>query len=180
MRNVHNFCSKGNSFYTCSACYIIKQKKGNVKKNNQYTFSNLHEKRNNKRGSSIWSFTCYIKLHTHFLPVSISGSPFYWCEMLEMCVRVGGGHTIHAFQLMRLRIYISSLLIPFFMNTTFHLRHEFDVPASCIFPQLPSTTHTRKFRFSTFLALSLNELYIYIYIYTPFITFYYLNCHIKW
>ena len=107
----------------------------------------------------------YLLYKTAYARFYLFRSPevIYWCEMLEMCVRVCGGHTIYAFQLMRLRIYISSLLIPFFMNTTFHLRHEFDVPASCIFPQLPSTTHTRKFRFSTFLALLLNYIYIYIY-----------------
>ena len=58
------FARKGILFIHVQHVTLLK-KKGNVKKNNQYTFSNLHEKRNNKRGSSIWSFTCYIKLHTH-------------------------------------------------------------------------------------------------------------------
>ena len=125
----------------------------------------------------------YLVYKTAYARFYLFRSPevLYWCEMLEMCVRVCGGHTIYAFQLMRLRIYISILLIPFFMNTTFHLRHEFDVPASCIFPQLPSSTHTRKFRFSIFLALLLNKWYIYIYMsYQMMNIFSYISLCINW
>ena len=78
-----------------------------------------------------------------------------------MCVRSCDGHGIYAYQLMRLRIYISTLLIPFFMNTTFHSSHEFDVSASCLLLQLPSSTHSHeKHRFRRFLHYYMRNIYI--------------------
>ena len=79
-----------------------------------------------------------------------------------MCVRSCDGHGIYAYQLMRLRIYISTLLIPFFMNTTFDSSHEFDdilLLAFCFSFHHPPT-HTKKTDFRRFLHYYMREIYI--------------------